>query len=73
MPGHIPPWLTEEDRKRLNAKRRRRIIDESESEGPRFSGRDSIKLFGEFTAPMRKDKLITMSSLGSFFKNWHAT
>ncbi|HPX60987.1 MAG TPA: serine protein kinase PrkA [Deltaproteobacteria bacterium] len=72
--GHIPPWLTEEDRKRLNAKRRRRIIDESESEGVTgFSGRDSIKLFGEFySANVRKDKLITMSSLGSFFKNWRS-
>jgi len=70
--GHIPPWLTEEDRKRLTAKRRRRIIDESETEGGTgFSGRDSIKIFSEFYATYaRKDKLITMSSLNTFFTKW---
>jgi len=70
--GHIPPWLTEEDRKRLTAKRRRRIIDESETEGRTgFSGRDSIKIFSEFYAAYaRKDKLITMSSLNTFFTKW---
>src|SRR6185369_15687834 len=70
--GHIPAWLTEEDRKRLTAKRRRRIIDESESEGVTgFSGRDSIKIFSDFyTAYARKDKLITMSSLITFFTKW---
>ena len=70
--GHIPPWLTEEDRKRLTAKRRRRIIDESETEGGTgLSGRDSIKIFSEFYAAYaRKDKLITMSSLNTFFTKW---
>lgn len=67
--GHIPPWLAEEDRKRLNAKRRRSIIDESESEGTDgFSGRDAIRTFSDFYAShARKDKLITMSSLVAFF------
>ena len=70
--GHIPAWLTEEDRKRLTAKRRRRIIDESEKEGVTgFSGRDSIKIFSDFYAAYaRKDKLISMSSLNSFFTKW---
>lgn len=70
--GHIPPWLTEEDRKRLTAKRRRRIIDESEQEGVTgFSGRDSIKLFNEFySAHARKDGLISMQSLITYFTKW---
>ena len=70
--GHIPHWLTEEDRKKLTAKRRKRIISESESEGlTGFSGRDSIKIFSDFyTAFVRKDKLITMSSLIIFFTKW---
>jgi predicted Ser/Thr protein kinase len=70
--GHIPPWLTEDDRKRLTAKRRRRIIDESEQEGVTgFSGRDSIKLFNEFySAHARKDGLISMQSLISYFTKW---
>jgi predicted Ser/Thr protein kinase len=70
--GHIPPWLTEEDRKRLTAKRRRRIIDESEHEGVTgFSGRDSIRLFNEFySAHARKDGLISMQSLITYFTKW---
>ena len=67
--GYIPPWLTEEDRKRLTARRRRRIIDESEGEGVTgFSGRDSIRIFGDFlNIYSRKNKLISMSNLTTFF------
>jgi predicted Ser/Thr protein kinase len=67
--GYIPKWLTEEDRKRLNAKRRRRIIAESEHEGAAgFSGRESIKIFNEFHSMLaRKDRLIDMSVLRKFF------
>jgi predicted Ser/Thr protein kinase len=67
--GHIPTWLTEEDRKRFTAKRRRKIIAESISEGSRgFSGRDSIKIFNEFYSKYaREDKLIDMSTLCLFF------
>ncbi len=67
--GHIPAWLTEEDRNRLTAKRRRSIISESEKEGERgFSGRDSIKIFNEFfSAFAKEDKLISMSDLNKFF------
>lgn len=70
--GHIPAWLTEEDRKRLTAKKRRKIIAESEIEGiTGFSGRDSIKIFSDFYAAYaRKDKLITMSHLCTFFTKW---
>jgi len=70
--GHIPAWLSEGDRKRLTAKRRRRIIDESEHEGVTgFSGRDSIKIFNEFySAYARKDGLISMYSLITYFTKW---
>ncbi len=67
--GHIPEWLTEEDRKRFTAKRRRTIIGESEQEGNRgLSGRDSIKIFNEFYSSFaRPDKLITMADLCKYF------
>jgi len=67
--GHIPAWLSESDRKRFTAKRRRRIISESESEGNQgISGRDSIKIFNAFySAYAKQDKRINMSNLCSFF------
>lgn len=70
--GYIPTWISDDDRKRLTAKRRRRIIDESEKEGlSGFSGRDSIRIFNEFfSAYARKDELISMSALTSFFTKW---
>ena len=71
--GYIPAWLNEEDRKRLTAKRRRQIIAESEVEGGQgFSGRDAIKIFNEFYSTFaRKDKMITMAILNSFFTQVH--
>jgi predicted Ser/Thr protein kinase len=67
--GYIPTWLLEEDRKRLTAKRRRKIIAESETEGEHgISGRDSIKIFDEFYSTYAKNnKLINMSVLCNFF------
>ncbi len=69
--GYIPTWLSEEDRKRLTAKRRRRIIAEAENEGKHgISGRDSIKIFGEFYTAYAKDgELIDMSTLCKFFRS----
>jgi predicted Ser/Thr protein kinase len=71
--GYIPAWLSEEDRKRLTAKRRRKIIAESETEGEHgISGRDSIKIFNEFYSTYaKKDKLINMSILCKFFTKFH--
>ncbi|MDR3568397.1 MAG: hypothetical protein P4L43_10245 [Syntrophobacteraceae bacterium] len=68
--GIIPPWLSEGDRKNFTAKRRRKIIAESESEGDRgFTGRDSIRMFNEFyQAYMKKGKPITMAMLNLYFK-----
>ena len=67
--GVIPSWLSEEDRKNLTAKRRRKIIGESDREGiSGISGRDSIKIFNEFiSAYSRSGKLINMSMLVDFF------
>ena len=67
--GYIPKWLTEEDLKKLTAKRRRKIIAESEKEGIHgISGRDSIKIFNEFYSMYAKEnKLINMSILCNFF------
>ncbi|MGD9329950.1 MAG: serine protein kinase PrkA [Desulfobacterales bacterium] len=67
--GYIPAWLKGKDRKRFTAKRRRKVIGESEREGVRgFSGRDSIKIFSEFySAFAKEDKLITMADLCKFF------
>lgn len=67
--GHIPEWLSEEDRKALTAKRRRRIISESEYEGRQgISGRDSIKIFNAFyTTYAKSGELIDMAMLCKFF------
>jgi len=67
--GYIPTWLMQKDRKRLTAKRRRKIIGESENEGDKgVSGRDSINIFNIFYSIYAKeDKLINMSDLCNFF------
>jgi predicted Ser/Thr protein kinase len=67
--GYIPTWLMQKDRKRLTAKRRRKIIAESEDEGNQgISGRDSINIFNLFYSTYAKeDKLINMSDLCNFF------
>lgn len=69
--GYIPKWLSEEDRKRLTAKRRKRIIGESENEGKHgISGRDAIQIFGEFYNTYAKgEALIDMSTLCKFFES----
>lgn len=68
--GHIPNWLEAEDIERFNAKRRERIIAESEKDGWQgLSGRDSIRMFNEFyTTYGHEDKMIDMSMLIRFFK-----
>ena len=67
--GHIPAWLTGEDRKRFTAKRRRRLISDSETEGIKgISGRDSIKVFNKFYSTYAEQgELINMSNLCRFF------
>jgi predicted Ser/Thr protein kinase len=70
--GYIPLWISEEDRKQFTAKRRRKIIAESETEGAQgFSGRDSIKIFNDFYSTYaREDNLINMSTLYNFFTKY---
>ena len=70
--GHIPKWLSEEDFKKLTAKRRQQIIAESEKDGWKgLSGRDSLKMFNEFFSLYASDdKLIDMSMLVQFFKKY---
>lgn len=68
--GFIPPWLSQEDRKRFTAKRRKAVIGDSEIEGTKgFSGRDSLMILNEFHATYAKTgKLITMAMLYNFFR-----
>lgn len=70
--GYIPLWISEEDRKQFTAKRRRKIIAESETEGAQgFSGRDSIKIFNDFYSTYaRENNLINMSTLYNFFTKY---
>ena len=70
--GYIPEWLKEEDIAVFTAKRRQRIISESEKDGWKgLSGRDSIKLFNEFYSTyVQDDKLIDMSMLGKYFRKY---
>lgn len=68
--GIIPPWLSQEDRKRFTAKRRKAIIGDSENEGTNgFSGRDSLMILNEFHATHAKNgKLITMAMVYTYFR-----
>jgi predicted Ser/Thr protein kinase len=70
--GYIPDWLSEEDVSNFTAKKRQKIIAESEKDGWKgLSGRDSIRLFNEFYSTYAQDdKLIDMSMLGKFFRKY---
>mgnify|MGYP000459970864 CR=1 FL=1 len=70
--GNIPKWLDAHDVEHFTAKRRRRVIAESEKDGWKgLSGRDSIRMFNEFyTRFARDDKMIDMSMLGTFFRQY---
>lgn len=68
--GVIPGWLSEEDRKKFDAARRRDLISEGEHEGEKgFSGRQSIRLFNDFfNRYSAKAGLINMDNVTEFFK-----
>jgi predicted Ser/Thr protein kinase len=68
--GFIPPWLSEEDRKRFTARRRKKIIGESEHEGNKgFSGRDSLLILNEFHSAYAKNgKMVNMDMVYNFFR-----
>ncbi len=69
--GIIPPWLSEEDKKKFTAQIRRKLIVEAENEGELgFSGRESIRLFGEFFSRYGlKPNLINMANVIDYFKH----
>ncbi len=69
--GIIPSWLSEEDKKKFTAQIRRKLIAEAENEGEKgFSGRESIKLFGDFFSRYGlKPNLIHMANIVDFFKH----
>ncbi len=68
--GHLPKWLSEDDRKRFTAETRKKVIAEGEIDGEKgISGRESIKLFNDFFSRFaRQGKLINMSDLSRCFK-----
>ena len=68
--GTIPQWLSEEDKKKLTAIIRRKLVATGESEGEKgFSGRESIGLLGEFLRRYSgKSRLINMDNVCDFFK-----
>ena len=69
--GIIPDWLSQEDKKRFAAPTRRALIAEGENEGAvGFSGRDSIRLFGEFFNRYGAgSSLINMGNVDFYFKH----
>jgi len=70
--GIIPSWLSDEDRGNFTAKHRRRVVAEGEKEGDKgFSGRDSLRMFGEFLTSRltaKPDDLIDMDAICDYFK-----
>lgn len=80
--GVIPNWLSEEDKKKFTAQIRRELIAGTVNEGSQgFSGRDSIRYFGELLSlygPKETDtketddpkaRLITMADVVDYFKH----
>ncbi len=68
--GNIPSWLKDDDLRNFTAKVRKKIINESLTEGDKgFSGRESLKIFNQFYSTYASDdKLINMSMLKAFFE-----
>ncbi|KKT41034.1 MAG: hypothetical protein UW30_C0013G0003 [Candidatus Giovannonibacteria bacterium GW2011_GWA2_44_13b] len=69
--GVIPQWLSDEDRKKFTEQVRRKLIAEGENEGDTgFTGRDSIRLFGDFYSMYAgKINLVNMANVTDFFKH----
>lgn len=67
--GKIPDWIGEDDRRKFNAKLRKKIISEGEKEGQTgFSGRESIHVFNNFMSHYVKEgKLINMAMVYDYF------
>ena len=69
--GVIPTWLSEADKKKFTVQVRRKLIAEGENEGDKgITGRESIRLFGEFfNLCCRKSNLINMGDVTEYFKH----
>ena len=69
--GVIPAWLSEEDKKKLTAQVRQKLIAEGEHEGIKgFSGRESVRIFGELLSRYEKDShIINMGNVSDYFKH----
>ena len=69
--GIIPAWLSEEDRKKLTAQVRRKLIAEGELEGIKgFSGRESVRMFSEFLSRYRRNShMVNMRDVSDYFKH----
>ena len=69
--GVIPTWLSEEDKKKLTAQVRRKLIAEGEQEGAKgFSGRESIRIFGDLLSRYGRDShAVNMSDVSDYFKH----
>ena len=69
--GAIPTWLSEEDKKKLTAQVRRKLIAEGEQEGAKgFSGRESIRIFGDLLSRYGRDShAVNMSDVSDYFKH----
>jgi len=67
--GDTPSWLYEEDIDKLDTQTKKKIIEESESEGQKgYSGRMSLNVFNAFYhLYARKNKPITMEMVREFF------
>ena len=67
--GSIPIWMSEEDIKRFNRKKRKEIINESTKDGEKgISGRQSLNIFNTFYSRYsKKSRLIDMDMIKSFF------
>ena len=69
--GIIPSWLSDEDRKKFTMQVRRKLIAEGENEGEEgITGRESIRLFGDFFIRHEgKPNLINMGYVTEYFKH----
>jgi len=69
--GKFPPWLSDEDKRKLTLPLKREIILFGTQEGIEgITGRDSIQLFDNFRRLYQSNsKLITMDNVAEYFKN----
>lgn len=69
--GDFPPWLSDEDKRKLTLPLRRKIILFAAQEGIKgFTGRESIQLFDNFYRLYQSNsKLINMNNVAEYFEH----